>query len=52
MRETISPYWEKKFFVTGTTYTSIYSKDNYFFAIQSVDAEGHESLPIFPRAAR
>ncbi|QKJ31432.1 M20/M25/M40 family metallo-hydrolase [Mucilaginibacter mali] len=52
MRETISPYWEKKFFVTGNTYTSIYSKDNYFFAIQSVDAEGHESLPIFPTPAR
>lgn len=52
MRETISPYWEKKFFVTGNTYTSIYSKDNYFFAIQSVDAEGHESLPIFPSVSR
>lgn len=49
MRETISPYWEKKFFVTDTTATLNYSKDNYFFAVQSVDADGHESLPIFPK---
>ncbi|PTQ99275.1 peptidase M28-like protein [Mucilaginibacter yixingensis] len=52
MRETISPYWEKKFFVAGTEYTSAYSKDNYFFAVQSVDAEGHESLPVYPKAGR
>jgi len=52
MRETTSPYWEKKFFVTGTEATLDYSKDNYFFAVQSVDAEGHESLPIYPKPAR
>jgi len=52
MRETISPYWEKKFYVTDTTATLDYSKDNYFFAVQSVDADGHESLPIFPKPAR
>jgi len=52
MRETTSPYWEKKFFVTGTETTLDYSKDNYFFAVQSVDAEGHESLPIYPKPAR
>ncbi len=52
MRETISPYWEKKFFVTGTEATLDYSKDNYFFAVQSVDADGHESLPIYPKPAR
>jgi hypothetical protein len=49
MRETISPYWEKKFYVTGTEATLDYSKDNYFFAVQSVDADGHESLPIYPK---
>ena len=52
MRETISPYWEKKFFVTDTTATLNYSKDNYLFAVQSVDADGHESLPVFPLPAR
>ncbi len=49
MRETISPYWEKKFYVTETTTTLAYSKDNYLFAVQSVDADGHESLPVFPK---
>jgi hypothetical protein len=52
MRETISPYWEKKFFVTDTTVTLPYSKDNYLFAVQSVDAEGHESLPVVPKPVR
>jgi len=52
MRETISPYWEKKFYVTDTSATLNYSKDNYFFAVQSVDADGHESLPVFPKPVR
>ncbi len=52
MRETISPYWEKKFFVTDTKATLDYSKDNYFFAVQSVDELGHESLPIVPKPVR
>ncbi|MFD0792349.1 M28 family metallopeptidase [Mucilaginibacter litoreus] len=52
MRETISPYWEKKFYVTGTSADIAYSKDNYLFAVQSVDADGHESLPVFPKPAR
>jgi Zn-dependent M28 family amino/carboxypeptidase len=52
MRETTSPYWEKKFYVTGNTATLNYSKDNYFFAVQSVDADGHESLPVFPKPVR
>jgi hypothetical protein len=38
MRETISPYWEKKFYVTDTNATIGYSKDNYLFAVQAVDA--------------
>ena len=48
MRETTSPVWQHKRFVQDTTVTLPYSKDNYFFAVQSVDAEGHESLPVFP----
>lgn len=52
MRETTSPFWEKKIYVTGNETTLDYSKDNYFFAVQSVDADGHESLPIYPKPVR
>jgi hypothetical protein len=52
MRETYQPLWEKKIFVTGTEVTVPYSKDNYFFGIQSVDAAGHESIVVFPGQAR
>lgn len=48
MRETYQPLWEKKIFVTGNEVTLPYSKDNYFFGVQSVDAAGHESLAVFP----
>ncbi|RKR81083.1 peptidase M28-like protein [Mucilaginibacter gracilis] len=52
MRETTSPYWEKRFYVTETSATLNYSKDNYFFAVQAVDADGHESLAVFPKVGR
>ncbi|WP_347159919.1 M28 family metallopeptidase [Pontibacter chitinilyticus] len=52
MRATSSPTWEKKFYVTDTKATLPYSKDNYFFAVQSVDAEGHASLPVLPVPVR
>jgi hypothetical protein len=52
IRETWQPIWEKKLFVTGTEITLPYSKDNYFFGIQSVSASGHESLTVFPGQAR
>jgi len=52
MRETSSQVWERKFFVTDTTAVINYSKDNYFFGVQSVDAEGHESLVVIPKAVR
>jgi hypothetical protein len=48
MRETSSPVWEKKFYTTDTTLTIPYSKDNYFFAVQSVIETGEESLAVFP----
>lgn len=48
MRETSSPMWEKKFFTTETTISLPYSKDNYFFAVQSVSETGEESLAVFP----
>ena len=52
MRETNSPNWEKKFFVKDTEASLNYSKDNYFFAVQAVDAEGHASLPVLPVPVR
>jgi len=48
MRETSSPVWEKKFYTTETSLTLPYSKDNYFFAVQSVSATGEESLAVIP----
>jgi hypothetical protein len=52
MRETSSPVWEKKFFVSDTQLTLSYSKDNYFFGVQAVDAEGHESQVVVPVPGR
>lgn len=52
VRETISPYWEKKIFVADTHVSLNYSKDNYLFAVQSIDGEGHESLPVVPKPTR
>lgn len=52
MRETTSPVWEKKFFVTDTKAVLNYSKDNYYFGVQAVDNEGHESLVVIPRSVR
>lgn len=48
MRETSDSMWEKKFFTTETTLTLPYSKDNYFFAVQSVTETGDESLAVIP----
>lgn len=52
MRETSSPLWQKKFFTTDTKITLPYSKDNYFFAVQSVNETGNESLPVVPEVSR
>lgn len=52
MRETYQPLWEKKIFTDKTEITLPYSKDNFFFAVQSVDEEGHESLPVWPVPVR
>jgi hypothetical protein len=48
MRETTSPFWQKKIFTTDTKMDLPYSKDNYFFAVQSVSSESNESLPVVP----
>lgn len=52
MRETIEPYWQQKFFIEGTSAELPYSKDNYFFAVQSVGLDGHASLPVLPVPVR
>lgn len=52
MRETTSPVWQRKFFTTEMTLTLPYSKDNYFFTVQSVSETGNESLPVMPSAFR
>ena len=48
MRETSSSMWEKKFYTEATQLKLPYSKDNYFFAVQSVSEHGTESLPVIP----
>jgi len=52
MRETASPTWQKKIFTTGTNIRLPYSKDNYFFAVQSVSNDGNESLPVVPSVGK
>lgn len=52
MRETTSPIWQKKIYTSQTSITLPYSKDNYFFAVQSVSETGNESLPVVPSVGR
>jgi hypothetical protein len=52
MRETTSSVWEKKFFTTDTKMDLPYSKDNYFFAVQSVSEDENEGLPVIPSPGR
>jgi hypothetical protein len=52
VRETDSPVWQKKIFVKGNEIEVPYSKDNYFFAVQSVNETGNESLYVFSKGKR
>jgi hypothetical protein len=52
IRETTAAQWQKKIFTTETQIELPYSKDNYFFAVQSVSADGNESLAEIPVPAR
>lgn len=52
MRETTSPTWQKKIFTTNTSLRLPYSKDNYFFAVQSLSPDGNESLPVVPAVGK
>lgn len=51
MRETTSAFWQKKFFTTQLEMQLPYSKDNYFFAVQSVNESDNESLGVVPGVA-
>lgn len=46
-RETDKSMWEKKIKVITNSIEIPISKDNYLFAVQAVDSNGHESLPVF-----
>ncbi|MEP7230522.1 MAG: M20/M25/M40 family metallo-hydrolase [Ginsengibacter sp.] len=48
IRETTSPVWQKKIYTTDNKMLLPYSKDNYFFAVQSVSESGNESLAVVP----
>jgi peptidase M28-like protein len=52
MRETTSAFWQKKLFTADTSVSLPYSKDNYFFAVQSVSEDGNESLAVVPAVGR
>lgn len=52
LRETTSAVWQKKIFTTETNVKLPYSKDNYFFAVQSVNENGNESLPVVQTPGR
>ena len=47
-RETTNAFWQKKYFTTEKEFLLPFSKDNYFFAVQSVNETGNESLPVVP----
>ncbi len=52
MRETSAPNWEQKIYTEDTSITLPYSKDNFFFGVQAVGENGHESLAIIPDPIR
>lgn len=52
MRETSDSMWQRKFYTEALEMELPYSKDNYFFAVQAVGANGAESLPVFPVPVR
>jgi Peptidase family M28 len=52
VRETTSAFWQRKIFTTENEMRLPYSKDNYFFAVQSVNENGNESLPVVPLPGR
>lgn len=52
IRETDQSVWTERIFTSETSIIIPYSKDNFLFAVQSVSADGNESLPVIPKIAR
>ena len=52
VRPTAAGMWTKKYFTKENNMRLPFSKDNYFFAVQSVSEDGNESLPVLPEAGR
>ncbi len=52
MRETTCALWQRKIFTKENFITVPFSKDNYFFAVQAVNEDGNESLPVVPGVGR
>lgn len=52
IRETDSPVWQKKIFTAGLSIKIPLSKDNYIFAVQTVNQTGNLSVPLIPGIAR
>ena len=46
IRDTDKSMWDKKIIVKGNSVKLPYSKDNVIFSCQSVDENGHESIPV------
>lgn len=52
-RATTSPVWEHAKNVGAVTKATLpLSKDNMFFAVRALDAQGHRSLPVVPEPKR
>ncbi|ALW85849.1 peptidase M28 [Hymenobacter sedentarius] len=52
VRETSAPQWQQRIPVSGLTADLPISKDNFIFGVASVDAAGHESVPVLPVVGR
>lgn len=52
IRETDQSMWQQKIFVKGESIEVPISKDNFFFAVQSVGTNGNESVAIFSTGSR
>lgn len=52
IRDTDSPVWQKKIFTKELSIKIPLSKDNFIFAVQTVNQTGNLSLPIIPRIAK
>ncbi len=52
IRETAASTWEQTIFTTDNKVVIPFSKDNYFFAVQSISANGNASLAVFPTPIR